>query len=112
MPTEDDFAALRSSMVAEQLAARGIKDKRVLAAMSEIPRHLFIPRAKQRLAYEDRPVSIGQHQTISQPYVVALMTEFLALQGDEKILEIGTGSGYQSAVLSLFSPPSLHNRTL
>lgn len=87
-------------MVQEQLLNRDISDPRTLAAMSEVPRHWFIDDAMQGRAYGDHPLPIGAGQTISQPYIVALMTQALALQGSEKVLEIGTGSGYQAAVLS------------
>lgn len=97
--TEADFAARRRAMVTLQIAARGVRDARVLAAMAEIPRHLFVPAEAAGQAYEDHPVPIGAGQTISQPYVVAFMTECLKLQGREKVLEVGTGSGYQAAVL-------------
>jgi len=87
-------------MVKNQIEKRGIKDKGVLRVMRETPRHLFIPENLKDVAYEDGPLPIGEGQTISQPYIVALMTELLQLQGKEKVLEIGTGSGYQAAVLS------------
>lgn len=87
-------------MVEEQLISRGIKDKRVLDAMGKVPRHIFIEEALRSRAYGDYPLPIGEKQTISQPYMVALMTEALELRGNEKVLEIGTGSGYQSAVLA------------
>jgi len=87
-------------MVKTQLERRGIQNKEVLRVMRETPRHLFIPKHLIDMAYEDGPLPIGEGQTISQPYIVALMTELLRLKGEEKILEIGTGSGYQSAVLS------------
>ena len=87
-------------MVKNQLEKRGIQDKGVLRAMRETPRHLFIPENLRDMAYDDGPLPIGEGQTISQPYIVALMTELLELNGDERILEIGTGSGYQAAVLS------------
>jgi protein-L-isoaspartate(D-aspartate) O-methyltransferase len=87
-------------MVRDQIAARGIKDGRVLAAMARVPRHEFLPASQRPLAYEDGPVPIGHGQTISQPYVVAFMTEALAPKPEDRILEIGTGSGYQAAVLS------------
>ncbi|MGW8161283.1 MAG: protein-L-isoaspartate(D-aspartate) O-methyltransferase, partial [Desulfobulbales bacterium] len=83
-----------------QLIARGIRDQKVLAAMRKIPRHFFVHKDLQEMAYEDRPLPIALGQTISQPYMVALMTEALELQGHEKVLEIGTGSGYQAAVLA------------
>lgn len=87
-------------MVASQLRMRGIRDARVLRAMENVPRHLFVPEALRDQAYDDGPLSIGERQTISQPYIVALMTEALALKGDEKVLELGTGSGYQTAILA------------
>jgi len=87
-------------MVKSQLARRGIKDQRVLEAMRQVPRHLFIPEATRNLAYCDGPLPIGHGQTISQPYIVALMTEILELEGKERVLEVGTGSGYQAAILS------------
>jgi protein-L-isoaspartate(D-aspartate) O-methyltransferase len=87
-------------MVDRDLRTRGIKDARVLAVMESVPRHLFVPERLQSLAYEDRPLPIGEGQTISQPYIVAFMTELLQLSGAEKVLEIGTGSGYQTAVLA------------
>lgn len=87
-------------MVETQLAARGIRDSRVLEAMRKVPRHLFVDEALRDQAYNDHPLPIGEKQTISQPYIVALMTESLGLSGKEKVLEIGTGSGYQTAVLA------------
>ncbi len=87
-------------MVDEQLAARGIADPRVLAVMRRVPRHRFVPPELAANAYEDRPLGIGHGQTISQPYMVAYMTQELALQGGERVLEVGTGSGYQAAVLA------------
>ncbi|MDD5475374.1 MAG: protein-L-isoaspartate(D-aspartate) O-methyltransferase [Syntrophales bacterium] len=87
-------------MVAKQIRARGISDTRVLEAMEEIPRHLFVDEALLNQAYADNPLPIGERQTISQPYIVALMTESLELTGYDKVLEIGTGSGYQTAILS------------
>lgn len=90
-------------MVKDQLIARGIKDERVLQVMGKIPRHLFIEEALAGEAYNDHPVPIGEKQTISQPYIVALMTEALELKGDENTLEIGTGSGYQTAILAELS---------
>lgn len=95
-----DFKTLREEMVKTQIAARGIKDKRVLEAMHKVERHKFVPKLWQHLAYEDYPLPIGEGQTISQPYIVALMTELLQLKGNEKVLEIGTGSGYQAAILA------------
>jgi len=94
-----DFAMERNLMVDSQIIARGIKDPRVIKSLRETPRHLFVPLQNKR-AYGDHPLPIGEGQTISQPYIVALMTELLELKGTEKILEIGTGSGYQAAVLS------------
>ncbi len=100
---KDDFADERRSMVENQIRARGIKDERVLRAMEIVLRHEFVPREMWRDAYCDRPLPIGEGQTISQPYMVALMSECLELRGDEKVLEVGTGSGYQSAVLSVLA---------
>src|SRR5216117_3280326 len=94
------FERERTRMVDEQLAARGIADDRVLAAMRTVPRHLFVEEALRARAYGDHTLPIGEEQTISQPYIVALMTELLELSGREKALEIGTGSGYQTAVLA------------
>ncbi len=96
---EDPYTLARDQMVAEQLASRGITDPRVLQAMSEVPRHLFVPEEYREKAYTDGPLPIGEDQTISQPYIVALMTQLLHLKGDETVLEIGTGSGYQAAIL-------------
>jgi len=90
----------RKAMVREQIAARGIEDPEVLQAMRTVPRHKFVAPRYQGLAYSDRPLPIGHDQTISQPYIVALMTELLELQGGENVLEIGTGCGYQTAVLA------------
>jgi protein-L-isoaspartate(D-aspartate) O-methyltransferase len=95
----DPFVAPRRLMVERDLKSRGIKDPRVLAAMEAIPRHLFVPDRQKDAAYDDRPLPIGAGQTISQPYIVAYMSELLGLRGSEKVLEIGTGSGYQAAVL-------------
>ncbi len=100
----DRWAEARERMVRDQIAARGVRDPRVLEAMRIIPRHVFVPPDKQMWAYEDRPLSIGHGQTISQPYIVARMTELLGLQGDEKVLEVGTGSGYQAAILGYLAP--------
>ena len=97
---EDAFARARREMVERDLRPRDIKDQRVLEAMSQVPRHLFVAERHRSSAYQDRPLPIGESQTISQPYIVALMTELLELQGGEKVLEVGTGSGYQAAVLS------------
>jgi protein-L-isoaspartate(D-aspartate) O-methyltransferase len=95
-----DYERARLRMVDEQLAARGIKDPRILSAMGRVPRHLFVEEALRNRAYGDHALPIGERQTISQPYMVALMTESLALKGPERVLEIGTGSGYQTAVLA------------
>jgi len=95
-----DIRQARDDMVRVQIETRGIKDPRVLAAMREVPRHLFVPQALQSKAYTDRPLPIGDGQTISQPYIVALMTEVLSLNASSRVLEIGTGSGYQAAVLA------------
>jgi len=92
--------AERQRMVDEQIAHRGIRDERVLAAMRKVERHRFVSDAQRYLAYGDYPLPVGEGQTISQPYIVALMTEALALKGGERVLEVGTGSGYQTAVLA------------
>lgn len=97
---ETEFTRARREMVEMQLRARRIRDAKVLEVMSRVPRHLFVPEQHRGSAYRDRPVPIGEGQTISQPYVVALMSEAAELRGHEKVLEIGTGSGYQAAVLS------------
>jgi len=99
-PPADPMEKKREQMVETQIAARGIRDPRVLAAMRKVPRHLFVPAAEAASAYDDRPLPIGSGQTISQPYVVAFMTEQLRLTGKETVLEIGTGSGYQAAILA------------
>jgi protein-L-isoaspartate(D-aspartate) O-methyltransferase len=96
----DDYDIQRHAMVEGQLRARGIRSPAVLQAMAKIPRHLFVPEAERSSSYVNGPLPIGFGQTISQPYIVAYMTEALELQGDEKVLEIGTGSGYQTAVLA------------
>ncbi len=95
-----DFEKKRKAMVFEQIEKRGVKDKRVLEVMERVPRHEFVPEKYRAFAYEDSPLPIGEGQTISQPYIVALMTECLNLESEEKILEVGTGSGYQAAILS------------
>jgi len=92
--------AARARMVARQLRARGISDERVLAAMAKVPRHEFVPAASRPLAYEDEPLPIGHGQTISQPYIVAAMTELARVDARSRVLEVGTGSGYQAAVLA------------
>jgi protein-L-isoaspartate(D-aspartate) O-methyltransferase len=95
-----EFAEQRRAMVESQLRGRGIKDSRVLEAMQAVPRHLFVPPAVAAAAYADEPLAIGEGQTISQPYIVAAMTEALELTGSERVLEVGAGSGYQAAILS------------
>jgi protein-L-isoaspartate(D-aspartate) O-methyltransferase len=100
---EDDYYAKRKYMVNRQIKARGVTDEKVLSAMMAVPRHKFVPREYREKAYNDYPLPIEQGQTISQPYIVAYMTEILKLKPDAKVLEIGTGSGYQAAVLSLIA---------
>lgn len=97
--SRNDFVEKRKRMVENQIKARGVSDQRVLDAMSNVQRHLFVPENLQNRAYEDEPLPIGYGQTISQPYIVAYMTEQIDLDESEKVLEIGTGSGYQAAVL-------------
>jgi protein-L-isoaspartate(D-aspartate) O-methyltransferase len=97
---EAAYAEARARMVQGQLAARGIQDERVLSAMAQVPRHVFVPVSQRHLAYEDGPLPIGHGQTISQPYIVAFMTAALEPGPADRILEIGTGSGYQAAVLA------------
>jgi protein-L-isoaspartate(D-aspartate) O-methyltransferase len=97
---ESDLGALRNMMVEEQLIPRGISDKRVLDVFRKVPRHKFVGKDLMQSAYNDYPLPIGDNQTISQPYMVALMTQSLRLKGTEKVLEVGTGSGYQSAILA------------
>jgi len=101
-PAQQDpsFDAARQTMIEQHLKGRDITDPAVLQAMAEVPRHLFVPRALQPFAYADRPLPIGHRQTISQPYIVALMTQLLELNEKDRVLEIGTGCGYQAAVLS------------
>ncbi len=99
----EEYQRLREWMVSTQLVPRGIKDERVLRAMRKVPRHLFMPESVRYSAYDDMAMDIGEGQTISQPYMVAIMTELLEFAGTEKVLEIGTGSGYQAAVLSELS---------
>ncbi len=96
-----NFDIARRRMVETQIVNRGIKDRRVIEAILKVPRHAFVAEALAAQAYSDSPLPIGEKQTISQPYMVALMTELLELNGREKVLEIGTGSGYQAAILSL-----------
>ena len=98
-PKGDD-KTMRERMVETQIKARGVKDPRVLSAMAKVERHIFVPKELQSSAYADQPLPIGEGQTISQPYIVAFMTELLDLKGTEKVLEIGTGSGYQAAILA------------
>jgi protein-L-isoaspartate(D-aspartate) O-methyltransferase len=95
-----EFAKERRVMTDSQIRARGVRDPRVLAAIEKVPRHLFVPEGMRGCAHADEPLPIGQGQTISQPYIVAYMTAALGLQGGERVLEIGTGSGYQTAVLA------------
>ncbi len=97
---ETDFARLRHRMVEDQLRSRGLTDERVLAAMESVPRHLFVRPAERYAAYDDAPLPIGLGQTISQPYIVACMTGLLRLEPNHRVLEVGTGSGYQAAVLA------------
>lgn len=96
----DPFAIARRNMVERQISGRGVQDQRVIQALLAVPRHLFVEEALQGQAYSDFPLPIGERQTISQPFMVARMTEALQLRGGERVLEIGTGSGYQAAVLS------------
>ncbi len=98
--TTDSFAGLRKAMVERQLEGRDITDEAVLAAMRTVPRHRFVPQRYQDYAYSDSPLPIGYDQTISQPYIVALMTQLAEVQASDRVLEIGTGSGYQAAVLA------------
>ncbi|MCU1342901.1 MAG: Protein-L-isoaspartate O-methyltransferase [Candidatus Acidoferrum typicum] len=99
----DEFAAARRAMVEKQISKRGVASQRVLDAMLSVPRHEFVPDQFRANAYADKPLPIGEGQTISQPFMVGAMTEALELTGSERVLEIGTGSGYQSAVLSLLA---------
>lgn len=97
---QTNFDELRERMVSAQISFRGIKNPKILEAFKAVPRHLFVPREQRDFAYEDCPLPIGEEQTISQPYMTALMTEALEVKKGEKVLEIGTGSGYQAAILS------------
>ncbi|MFP4354916.1 MAG: protein-L-isoaspartate(D-aspartate) O-methyltransferase [Phycisphaerae bacterium] len=97
---KDKHAARRLAMVRRQIAARGIEDTRICQAMADIPRHIFVPESRQNQSYEDTPLPIGAGQTISQPYVVAMMLETLDVQPDSRVLDIGAGSGYQTALLA------------
>src|SRR5712692_3541780 len=99
----EDYLEQRRAMVEEQIRERGVAAPRVLAALLVVPRHLFVPDDCVAGAYSDQPLPIGEGQTISQPYMVAVMTEALELSGSERVLEVGTGSGYQAAVLSLLA---------
>ena len=99
-PAADQYAEAREKMVRQQIEARGIADKKVLSAMRKVPRHLFVPPENRSRAYEDYPLPIGYGQTISQPYIVALMTELLNLKKGARVLEVGSGSGYQAAILT------------
>ena len=103
-PRSDERETERLAMVARQIASRGVRDTRVLRAMEHVPRHWFVPATVLPLAYADRPLPIADDQTISQPYIVALMTEALKLTRESKVLEVGTGSGYQAAVLNEITP--------
>lgn len=98
--SKDNFKTMREKMVEYQIKSRGIKDSRVLSAMLKVERHLFVPDDLKDSAYNDQALPIAEGQTISQPYIVALMTELLELKGNEKVLEVGTGSGYQAAILA------------
>jgi protein-L-isoaspartate(D-aspartate) O-methyltransferase len=100
MDSAEEYVSERLRMVREQIAGRGIRDPRVLEAMQHVPRHCFVPPEYRDLAYTDGPLPIGENQTISQPYIVGLMSELLRLQGDEIVLEVGAGSGYQAAILA------------
>ncbi len=97
---DEKYARLRHKMVEEQIIRRGIQDERVIAAMRKVPRHLFVPEDLRHLAYKDAPLPIGENQTISQPYIVAYMTAMLDVAPEHRVLEIGTGSGYQTAILA------------
>ena len=99
----DKFEQARRKMVETQIVQRGLGDPRLLEAFERVPRHLFVPNEYRYAAYDDSPLPIGFSQTISQPYIVALMTDLLALQGNERVLEIGTGSGYQAAILGVLA---------
>ncbi|OGW90911.1 MAG: protein-L-isoaspartate O-methyltransferase [Omnitrophica bacterium RIFCSPHIGHO2_02_FULL_63_14] len=101
----DPFRDARARMVAQQVAARGVRDPRVLAALRAVPRHVFVPEPLRPAAYDDSPLPIGESQTISQPYIVALMSELAEVRPGDRLLEIGTGSGYQAAVLAELTPP-------
>lgn len=99
----DRYERERKRMVKEQIERRGLRDARLLTALESVPRHLFVPEDYLYAAYDDGPLPIGFGQTISQPYIVALMTDLLCLKGDERVLEVGTGSGYQAAILGMMA---------
>jgi protein-L-isoaspartate(D-aspartate) O-methyltransferase len=99
----DGYQEQRDLMVEQQMESRGISDGRVLDAMRSVPRHLFVPAARRDRAYEDTPLPLGEGQTISQPYIVAWMSQLLELKGEENVLEVGTGSGYQAAILGVIA---------
>lgn len=103
MEDENHYSNLRNRMVNEQIISRGVHDERVFEALRKVPRHWFVPEEYVNIAYSDGPLPIGQGQTISQPYIVALMTELLELDGNEIVMEVGTGSGYQAALLSFLA---------
>jgi len=103
MEDEAYYANLRNYMVNEQIVSRGVHNVRVLKALRSVPRHVFVPEEYANIAYSDGPLPIGHGQTISQPYIVALMTELLELEGEENVLEVGTGSGYQAALLAMLA---------
>ncbi len=103
MEDEAYYATLRNRMINEQIVSRGIHEERLLDALQRVPRHWFIPEEYAHIAYSDGPLPIGHGQTISQPYIVALMTDLLELEGDENVLEVGTGSGYQAALLAVLA---------
>lgn len=96
----ESFRAEREKMVTDQIAGRGISDERILKAMRKVPRHLFVPEEARKVAYRDAPIRIGSGQTISQPYIVALMTSLLEVEKQHKVLDVGTGSGYQAVILA------------
>jgi protein-L-isoaspartate(D-aspartate) O-methyltransferase len=99
----DRFERERKQMIKEQIERRGLRERRLLTALETVPRHMFVPEEYRYAAYEDGPLPIGYGQTISQPYIVALMTDFLSLKGNERVLEVGTGSGYQAAILGMMA---------